>query len=126
MATIVLASALGGLAPWAIRNQLIFGRPILTTTHGGYTLLLGNNPSFYEHLRSALRGSVWSAEELKRGSNERDINDDAGAADRTRLELEDDRRNYSLAFQNIRAQPAMFLRLSAPRRATVGRVALSD
>ena len=36
------------LSPWAIRNQLQFGRPIVTTTHGGYTLLLANNPEFYD------------------------------------------------------------------------------
>ena len=40
------------LSPWAIRNQLQFGRPIVTTTHGGYTLLLANNPEFYDWLRS--------------------------------------------------------------------------
>ena len=39
------------VSPWVIRNQRVFGKPIVTTTHGGYTLLLGNNPSFYEWLR---------------------------------------------------------------------------
>ena len=32
------------ISPWAIRNYRVFGKPIVTTTHGGYTLLLGNNP----------------------------------------------------------------------------------
>jgi hypothetical protein len=110
MATIVLTFALGGLAPWAIRNQLVFGRPILTTTHGGYTLLLGNNPSFYEHLHTAPLGSVWSAEELQRGLSTQGETKGAPAKDHARSELETERRNYELAWQNIRAQPALFLR----------------
>jgi hypothetical protein len=35
-----VAAAGAVLAPWAIRNQLLLGRPVLTTTHGGQTLLL--------------------------------------------------------------------------------------
>ena len=62
MAAIGLLAAVCGLAPWAIRNQIVVGRPIVSTTHGGYTLLLGNNPSFYDHLRTAPRGTVWSAD----------------------------------------------------------------
>ena len=52
------------LSPWAIRNQIQFGRPIVTTTHGGYTLLLANNPEFYQWLRSGSWGSVWQADEF--------------------------------------------------------------
>lgn len=37
--------------PWGYRNYQQFGKPIITTTHGGYTLLLGNNDSFYEYLK---------------------------------------------------------------------------
>jgi hypothetical protein len=48
------------VSPWAIRNYRVFGKPIVTTTHGGYTLLLGNNPSFYEHLRSDSSGLPWT------------------------------------------------------------------
>ncbi len=56
----LVAAAVAVLAPWTIRNQIEFGRPIVTTTHGGYTLLLGNNPGFYEYLREAPWGSVWN------------------------------------------------------------------
>ncbi len=38
------------IAPWPIRNQVRFGRPIVTTTHGGYTLLLSNNPVYYSEV----------------------------------------------------------------------------
>ena len=31
------------ISPWAIRNYRVFGKPIVTTTHGGYTLYLANN-----------------------------------------------------------------------------------
>ena len=36
-----------GLFPWVLRNGLVFGSFIPATTHGGYTLALGNNPDFY-------------------------------------------------------------------------------
>lgn len=47
------------VAPWVIRNWIIFGIPILTTTHGGYTLLLGNNPVFYEQVVRQPWGTTW-------------------------------------------------------------------
>ena len=47
------------VAPWLIRNWLVFGVPILTTTHGGYTLLLGNNPVFYEQVVRRPWGTAW-------------------------------------------------------------------
>ncbi|HEX3725992.1 MAG TPA: glycosyltransferase family 39 protein, partial [Pirellulales bacterium] len=60
----LLMAAAMSVAPWMIRNQVIFGRPIVTTTHGGYTLLLANNPGFYEYLRHAKWGSVWDGAAL--------------------------------------------------------------
>jgi len=48
------------MSPWAIRNYRVFGKPIVTTTHGGYTLLLGNNDSFYDWLKSDSTGLPWS------------------------------------------------------------------
>ena len=51
-AVVILATGMT-IAPWAIRNWIQFGRPILTTTHGGHTFALANNPEFYEHLRTA-------------------------------------------------------------------------
>lgn len=49
---------------WAGRNQIVMGHPILTTTHGGYTLLLGNNPVFYEEVVRKPWGTVWSHDSL--------------------------------------------------------------
>ncbi len=59
---LVLAAAPLPLA-WTLRNALVMGRPIVATTHGGYTLLLGNNPDFYRHLESG-DAPVWQADSL--------------------------------------------------------------
>ena len=52
-AAVSSAVVIAALAPWAIRNQIQFGKPIFLTTHGGYTLWLGNNPEFIAHLRGS-------------------------------------------------------------------------
>jgi len=90
------------LAPWAVRNQVQWGRPILTTSHGGYTLLLGNNPQFYEHLRSGAWGSVWDVKELEAARHQR------LASLPPRTELQADRLAYEEALENIRREPGTF------------------
>ncbi|MGE3317535.1 MAG: glycosyltransferase family 39 protein [Planctomycetaceae bacterium] len=47
------------VSPWVVRNMITLGHPILMTTHGGYTLLLGNNPMFYAEEVSQPWGTVW-------------------------------------------------------------------
>ncbi len=47
---------------WMLRNERQFGRPMWATSHGGYTLLLANNPMFYEYLQNRSLGEVWDAE----------------------------------------------------------------
>lgn len=47
------------VAPWVIRNTLALGSPVMMTTHGGYTLLLANNPSFYQHEVDQPWGTIW-------------------------------------------------------------------
>lgn len=50
---------------WAWRNEKMLGAPVWATTHGGYTLLLGNNPYYYDHLhaesflQTSLTGDAW-------------------------------------------------------------------
>lgn len=99
LAGAMLLGAAITLLPWAARNQARFGRPIVATTHGGYTLLLGNNPDYYQHLATAPWGAVWRADRL----------DDELRKNRSGDELVNDRREYALAWQAIRAQPGMFL-----------------
>jgi 4-amino-4-deoxy-L-arabinose transferase-like glycosyltransferase len=48
------------LSPWAIRNTLIFGEPVWTTTHGGYTLALANNEVYYRDVLNGPPGGVWT------------------------------------------------------------------
>ncbi len=48
------------LSPWMIRNLMVFGEPILTTTHGGYTLALANNPVYYDDILHGPPGRVWT------------------------------------------------------------------
>ncbi|HND52812.1 MAG TPA: hypothetical protein PLV92_10465, partial [Pirellulaceae bacterium] len=117
LAGVVAASILLTLAPWAVRNRLTFGIWKVTTTHGGYTLLLGNNPEFYEHLRTGPAGSVWAPR------NDEQLMEDARAAEGLPLraelrsapsgryyELEDDALAYRQAKRFIQAEPAMFIR----------------
>ncbi len=58
-AEILLAVAVV-LSPWAIRNLWIFGEPVWTTTHGGYTLALANNEVYYHDVLDGPPGSVWT------------------------------------------------------------------
>jgi hypothetical protein len=51
------------LAPWAIRNAIVIGEPVLTTTHGGYTLALGNNETYYKDVLLGGPGRVWTGDD---------------------------------------------------------------
>lgn len=136
-----LAVALAGFAlvvtPWAVRNALQFGAPILTTTHGGYTLYLANNPWFYAKVVRRGWSAVLSAEDLAA------LQRHAEATIRTRQggapgEVERDRIYYELAWQQIRRSPYLFLRacvvrtlrfwsivpLVPPNRGRIGRLSI--
>ncbi|HEV3137027.1 MAG TPA: glycosyltransferase family 39 protein [Pirellulales bacterium] len=103
-----LAAALV-LSPWARRNQFVFGCPIITTAHGGFTLLLANNPQFYEYLRSGAWGSVWDANQFIRSwKTEADQIPDGTTGVGGQRELAIDALAYQLAFRNIRDEPLMF------------------
>ncbi len=91
------------VAPWAVRNAEQFDRPIISTTHGGYTLLLANNPSYYAFLQTAARGEVWRAEQFDRQT----LAARRAAADD---EVSADRRERAQAWQTIRDQPRVFLK----------------
>ncbi len=54
------------LLPWMIRNLFVLGDPIWTTTHGGYTLALANNPVYYREVLDGPPGRVWTGEDQLR------------------------------------------------------------
>ncbi len=115
LAGFVLAAAVV-VAPWAVRNARQFGSPIVTTTHGGVTLLLANNPGFYKYLHSAPWGSTWDGEsindhykDLRERYSRLEYSSIVGSP--TGLSIDEvavDREAYQQAFENIRAEPAMF------------------
>ena len=91
------------LAPWAIRNYRVLGQPIVTTTHGGNTLLLGNNPEFYRYLREGHWGTALSAGQRLHTPDSLFL---------LRLETGDDvasdKEAYQLTRKHIRENPGMF------------------
>jgi 4-amino-4-deoxy-L-arabinose transferase-like glycosyltransferase len=109
---VAMALALGAsLAPWAARNSLIFGVPVWTTTHGGYTLALANNEVYYRDVLNGPPGAVWTGDEQWRWW------DSVNRATAAMTEPEADRflRNtvWKLAFD----QPGTFLRACLSRLA---------
>ncbi len=113
---VYVVTAAAVIAPWAVRNAREFGAPIVTTTHGGITLLLANNPSFYEYLRSAPWGATWDGRAINqryaqlRQAHSQDLFTPGRSwpVGRKVDEVAVDREAYREAFQNIRAEPAMF------------------
>ena len=59
---LVIATTCGlTVVPWVIRNLKVFDEPIVTTTHGGYTLLLGNNDEAYQAEIVETSGKPWDS-----------------------------------------------------------------
>ena len=105
----VIAGTLFVVAPWVIRNQIVIGAPLLTTTHGGYTLLLANNSVFYDEVVDRPWGTVWSGESLARwqaGLDER-LERELGP---NATELERDHRLSQWGREFIAAEPRRFAR----------------
>jgi hypothetical protein len=106
------------LAPWTVRNYRVFGKPIATTTHGGYTLLLGNNESYYAWVREGKPIAAWDARSLKDGQayvKASSQNWDDHYQKTQRAELVYDAACYEEAQRTIRRQPVLFVGLSAYR-----------
>lgn len=107
------ASAALVLAPWAARNYQQLGKPILATTHGGYTLLLANNPHFYVYL-TGRRPGPWDARELQQGMRAA-AHAEAGFVDGVPREIQRDQLDNRLAWRTIRHHPHLFLRAASER-----------
>lgn len=97
------------VAPWVIRNQLAMGSPVLMTTHGGYTLLLANNPVFYSEVVDHGWGASWSQESFDEWQRTLRI-DLEKAVGANASEIDRDRWQSQQARQFIAANPGAFLR----------------
>lgn len=106
--TYLSAGILIAVSPWLIRNLVVFHAPILTTTHGGYTLLLGNNPVFYQEVVQQPWGTLWSGESLDawQKSLKRDLETTVPPV---KSEQERDQWMYQRAKANIAAAPSLFV-----------------
>lgn len=105
---LIWGTALGlTVLPWVIRNQFVLGSPKLTTTHGGYTLWLANNPVFFDEVARKPWGTVWTHDSLVTWQHESLRRMDAelgtGAA-----EIAQDRWFANQAMQAIQHDPAGF------------------
>jgi dolichyl-phosphate-mannose-protein mannosyltransferase len=116
---VLAAVALGAVvAPWVVRNWKILGSPILTTTHGGYTLLLGNNDAYFHQVAARPLLDEWRDRAPDRYQqswfqqlvSEMDNEIGPGAG-----ELAQDRWMYRRSWQDMADNPRLFLRACALR-----------
>ena len=110
-AVVVLGVTLTVVAPWAIRNRFVVGEAVWTTTHGGYTLALANNPYYYGDVVNGPPGAVWS------GPNQQAWIDAINAATAHNSEPESDRWLRHQAITFARDHPCDFLRATLARLA---------
>jgi hypothetical protein len=96
------------LLPWVTRNFVQFHQFIPATTHGGYTLALGNNPSFYQNV---VRGGAvsWDGASL-RAWQQRMLHAARGAGIPANDEPANDTWMYQQARSAISNAPGTFLR----------------
>jgi Dolichyl-phosphate-mannose-protein mannosyltransferase len=97
------------LLAWTIRNMSLFGEPIFTTTHGGYTLALANNPVYYREVLNGPPGRVWS------GADQFLWWDSVNRATARMSEPQADRYLRATVWELARARPADFARASLAR-----------
>ncbi|NOX98094.1 MAG: hypothetical protein GXO98_08600, partial [Nitrospirae bacterium] len=102
IATVFLAT----MSPWIIRNWQVQGKFIFTATNGGYTLLMGNNASFYRDVVIREQsGGLWPEKEFN------DWKAKVFKETENLSEIERDRYFYSKATGFIKADYGRFLRL---------------
>ena len=95
------------LIPWVVRNAVQLNAFIPLTSHGGYTLLLGNNEVFYREVVMASGQPVWTENSL--ATWQYDLNS-AIEKEGITSESAKDRWMYSRAKRDILAEPNSFLR----------------
>lgn len=95
------------ICPWVIRNLVVLGHPLVMTTHGGYTLLLGNNPVFYAEVVSSPGQPVWQYDSLAAWQASIEPKLTAESAHLSEFERSD--RLQDMAIDWIQAHPREFL-----------------
>jgi 4-amino-4-deoxy-L-arabinose transferase-like glycosyltransferase len=121
-AAVVAAVLLMTVGCWTMRNARTLGYPVWATTHGGYTLLLANNPMFYDYLRDRPADqTTWNADRfLIAYSHRYDADpttaafwatdwDGPGVITVSVTEHEDDNLAYRAAKATISREPGTFL-----------------
>jgi hypothetical protein len=106
------------VAPWTIRNWKVLGSPVVTTTHGGYTLLLGNNAEFFKHVAERPLTELWSDREPDRFQQDWLARLTAQRQQEIGYHADEVAQNqwmYQQAWKSIAAQPGLFLRACALR-----------
>ncbi len=96
------------ISPWILRNLIQFQHFIPATTHGGYTLALGNNADYYRDVVQGAPGSPWDGDAL--GQWQRKMLESVAQAGISTLdEPAADAWMYRQAITSIREQPSAFL-----------------
>ncbi|MEZ6056320.1 MAG: hypothetical protein R3C01_06405 [Planctomycetaceae bacterium] len=113
------------VGPWGVRNAKQLGSPIITTTHGGYTLLLGNNAPFYKEVVRQPWGTVWDGShgpgqegwyrDVLQQMQADGVTSAAPQVDGISTEVAADRWQQRLAKESIAADPGGFVHASLLR-----------
>lgn len=102
------------LCPWIIRNAVQFRDFIPATTHGGYTLALGNNPDFYRDVINGNDQFPWDGAALD-AWQQRMIQEAKSEGISGISEPATDAWYYSKAKAAILAEPRSFLKATVLR-----------
>jgi len=108
-AAAILLLVSGTLSLWGLRNLDQLGHFIPTTTHGGYTLLLGNNPVFFREVVQGPPGATWSYDSLTQWQADLHRQQQADLALQAKDEVAVDRWCNQRARQWISNHPQQFL-----------------
>ena len=109
------------IAPWTLRNLRNSNDPLMTTTHGGYTLLLGNNAEAYQTEIAEPGVALWDSRAWQKSLQEewhrtREFQSWSGyrklePISNVRYEIERDRWMSHRAHEWIRQHPREFVEL---------------
>lgn len=121
-AAVPMLSAAVTISPWVVRNAVQFGAFVPMTTHGGYTLLLGNNPVFYREVASKSWRTVWPQESLREWQGGLETKMEADGVP-SGDELARNRWMYREAAEYITKHPGRFVHTSGIRLARFWNVA---